>query len=480
MNRIAIFLPLFLFSLLLPDKATATLTRVKVGMGFSGNSTEFTRIYKEQRDRPRQSRTTVYRRPRPTKSQNIVITYEDFVDHLGLDKNRVGRFLGAEEGMPISMDVGSIDTVGTVLQSWTMPNFNDYAFEEVHVEHVSLEASGFQDSFPNLTHAFYVPSLNRYELYELNEDELFLYGYGEFDENNQPYAEDYYLTQSFLPLEWGWEFEGTVSFIYEDDPELDSLQFIQTYYSIGQGTLNTYDEGPVDAIKLYFIEELLEFKDGDTTVYDFYEEMVWYSKQGHYIRACLTDGAPIEGQTDFKYVEYSKIGNSLPVTWENFHAQLNKQQNVELHWTTASEDNNSHFLVQRSTDGKTFSTIGEVKAGAQPLSSQRYTFLDEKAKTGTNYYRIQQVDIDGKTSVTEIVSVLVSDENKDEAVILLYPNPGKNEVFFSQAADYELFDTNGRLLISGRAEGAIDVSGLPKGLYLVRINGGDMHRWMKQ
>jgi len=88
--------------------------------------------------------------------------------------------------------------------------------------------------------------------------------------------------------------------------------------------------------------------------------------------------------------------------------------------------------------------------------------------------------MDGASSNSEIVSVLVDAKTQEDAVIVLYPNPGKDEVWFSQVADFELFDTNGRLLTSGRAEGAVDVSGLPKGMYLVRINGGEMHRWMKQ
>ncbi len=477
MKSISVLL-LLLSVLYLPEQATASSFLVgKKNVFTEDNPSFFRRAYTDKEGVVRQSRMTVHRKKgRSTKSQGVVITFDDFTDHLALDKARIAQVVDIEN-VTLTMDVKGFDTLA---QTWTMPNFNNYSFEEVAIEHVTLESSGFQDSFPNLTHAFYAPTLNQYEFYELNQDELFLYGLGKFDENDQPFAEDYYLTQSFLPLEEGWEFEGTVTFIYEGDPELDSLQLIQSYYSIGQGTLNTYDEGPVDAVKLYFVEEFLEFKDGEEISYDYYDEMVWYSKQGHYIRAGFSEGAPIEGVTSFDYMVYQKIGSTLPVSWESFHAKLNKEQAVELHWRTVSEENNSHFLVQRSTDGKTFTTIGKVKAGDRPLSVQEYSFVDEEAKAGTNYYRIQQVDVDGTRDNSEIVNVLVSGAAKDDSVILLYPNPGKDQVWFSQPADYELFDTSGRLLISGRAEGAVDVSGLPKGTYLVRINGGTMHSWLKQ
>jgi hypothetical protein len=318
-------------------------------------------------------------------------------------------------------------------------------------------------------------------MYELNQDELFFYGYGSFNENNEPVTEDYYLTTSPLPLEYGLEFEGTVTFIYEDDPELDSLQFIQTYHAIGQGTLNTYDEGPVDAVKLYFVEEITEFKDGAITYYDYYEEIVWYSEEGHYIRAGLSEDAPIEGSTSFQYMEYQKIGTAvLPVSWESFHAELTEQETVELHWQTATEQNNSHFLVQRSSDGIHFTSIGRVQAGNQPLSTQKYTFRDPAALPGTNYYRLQQVDLDGQKDYSEIVSVLIAYDEKKEATLVLYPNPGKDEVWFSQAADFELFDQQGRLLTAGRTDGLVNVSDLPSGTYLVRINGGTVHQWLKQ
>ena len=71
------------------------------------------------------------------------------------------------------------------------------------------------------------------------------------------------------------------------------------------------------------------------------------------------------------------------------------------------------------------------------------------------------------------------DDSQTNPTVVLYPNPGKDEVWFSQPADYELFDANGKLLTAGKADGVVDVSGLPIGAYFVRINGGEMQSWLK-
>ena len=481
MKKIPIFLLLCSTICLSPCAVEAMVVESSATDVFRGdcsNPQEFRRTYLQRECSSRQFRSTVRHKKRgPVKSGEVVIHQEELAQHLNQGQNRLSQVIYADNG-PITMDIKGF---GEEAQTWDMPDFNNFPVTSIQVDQVSVASSGFQDAYPNLTHAFYVPNLDRYEMYELNQDELFFYGYGSFNENNEPVTEDYYLTTSPLPLEYGLEFEGTVTFIYEDDPELDSLQFIQTYYAIGQGTLNTYDEGPVDAVKLYFVEEITEFKDGEIIYYDYYEEIVWYSEEGHYIRAGLSEDAPIEGITSFQYMEYQKIGSAvLPVTWKNFYGELTEQEIVELHWQTATEQNNSHFLVQRSSDGIHFTSIGQVQAGNQPLSTQKYTFQDPATLPGTNYYRLQQVDLDGQKDYSEIVSVLIAYDEKENATLVLYPNPGKNEVWFSQAADFELFDQQGRLLTSGHADGSVNVSDLPSGKYLVRVNGGAIHQWLKQ
>ena len=94
----------------------------------------------------------------------------------------------------------------------------------------------------------------------------------------------------------------------------------------------------------------------------------------------------------------------LPVSLASFTAKANAQ-NVDLAWATASEQNNSHFDVLRSADGKIFSKIDEVKGNGTTATAQNYSFTDRNALPGTSYYQLKQVDNDGKITLSESVAV---------------------------------------------------------------------------
>lgn len=278
---------------------------------------QFERTYFSERASSRKTEVKITRKPRLRSAQDIVVNYEDFLAHLAPGLSRTSQAIPL--GNTIYMDVKGIDTTGNNLQVWDMPDFSNYEIVEANVEHVRLEESGFQDSFPNLTHAFYIPSANVYELYELTPDDLFLSGFGEFDENNQAYAEDYGSTLSPIPLEWGLGFTGIVTFILEEDIDYDSIQYIQYYDVVETGILNTYDEGPVEALKLIFTEEGRAYKNGIVIEENSFDELIWYSTKGHLLRAGIDQANPLTGETILDYVEYQKI--STPTSTKNHQLQ---------------------------------------------------------------------------------------------------------------------------------------------------------------
>ncbi|GAB5550559.1 MAG: hypothetical protein Sapg2KO_01500 [Saprospiraceae bacterium] len=280
---------------------------------------EFKRTYLLENDLKPSVQVKITRKPRLRSAQDIVVGYEDFLEHLALGISRNSKIIPIGNNIP--MDVKGIDTTGNVLQTWDMPNFSNYEFLEANVEHVPLAESGFQDSFPDLTHAFYISEVNSYELYGLTEDDLFLYGFGLFDEDNQAYAEDYYSALSPLPLEWGLGYTGIITFILEDDIEYDSIEYIQYYDVVASGTLNTYDDGPVDALKLIFTEEGRAYKDGKVIVQDSFDELLWYSKKGHFLRAGIDQENPLTGPTSFAYLEYQKISLNTATSTKNHQLQ---------------------------------------------------------------------------------------------------------------------------------------------------------------
>lgn len=90
-------------------------------------------------------------------------------------------------------------------------------------------------------------------------------------------------------------------------------------------------------------------------------------------------------------------GNDLPVSLTYFQSFIDNNQ-VALEWETASEQNASHFDVQRSRDNKTWETLGTVQASGNSQSSIFYEFIDE-SPLEVAYYRLFQVDLDGASEI---------------------------------------------------------------------------------
>ncbi|MBS1564407.1 MAG: dienelactone hydrolase family protein, partial [Bacteroidetes bacterium] len=116
--------------------------------------------------------------------------------------------------------------------------------------------------------------------------------------------------------------------------------------------------------------------------------------------------------------------SSLPVTYGYFRGESAGSSNV-LSWATVQESNSDHFNVQRSTDGVLFTPIGAVTAtGATNGSS--YTFTDVNAPQGKALYRLQQVDKDGKSTISDIITI----NNAGRGYVMTaWPNPAKDNLW---------------------------------------------------
>lgn len=122
-------------------------------------------------------------------------------------------------------------------------------------------------------------------------------------------------------------------------------------------------------------------------------------------------------------------GGALPVEMAFFTASEDKG-NVSLNWKTATETNNSHFLVQRLTSDGAFKTIGKVRGNGTSYEPHTYDFEDMVTSKGTHYYRLKQVDHDGTFEYSEIKAVQVNGTGKRSqlAIAKLYPNPILNQL----------------------------------------------------
>lgn len=169
----------------------------------------------------------------------------------------------------------------------------------------------------------------------------------------------------------------------------------------------------------------------------------------------------------------------LPVSFTAFTGSLVKGQST-LAWSTASERSNKGFDVLRSTDGKTFSSVGFVSSKGQDGKSStelNYSFVDRNAMPGVNYYRLSQIDFDGKTTLSRnIVSV---DLKLNTDMVSVYPNPATSYINVNtlgldyKGYTYELFDTNGKKVKSEKARSGdhkIAIGSLAPSVYILKVS----------
>lgn len=165
-------------------------------------------------------------------------------------------------------------------------------------------------------------------------------------------------------------------------------------------------------------------------------------------------------------------GNSvLPVKLTTFDANITNNQTL-LNWSTSSEINNKGFEIQRSADGKKFETIGFVKGMGNSNNLIKYTFTDNNSASA--FYRLKQVDFDGKFEYSKVVSVV-----NEDLVVELTPNPFADNLEItsnSPISSVEIIDITGKVKIAEVLNGnmsRINTSSLGNGIYFIRINNGE-------
>jgi hypothetical protein len=172
----------------------------------------------------------------------------------------------------------------------------------------------------------------------------------------------------------------------------------------------------------------------------------------------------------------------LPVKWKSFTATKNTDATL-LKWSTASETNNNYFEVQRSMDGKKFEAIGSVKGNGTTNKVSNYSFTDSKLATSkTVFYRLKQLDFDGKAEFSKTVSV--THEEIQMGLGASLPNPFNNELTLtlnanntSSTATIVIMDMIGKThyasteqLLSGANTITINTTNMPDGIYFIRAS----------
>lgn len=151
--------------------------------------------------------------------------------------------------------------------------------------------------------------------------------------------------------------------------------------------------------------------------------------------------------------DYSAAGLVLPIELVYFTSEL-REQTVYLHWQTASEINNEGFFIEHSQDGKEWTALDFIKGNGDSKELNAYDFTDENPVKGiTNYYRLRQLDYDGKEEVYRVTSQFIVGEGDGQ--INVFPNPvskGEMNVEFhfedSNETIVRLVDALGRTVLT--------------------------------
>ena len=174
-------------------------------------------------------------------------------------------------------------------------------------------------------------------------------------------------------------------------------------------------------------------------------------------------------------------GGVLPVTLTAFRTTADANK-VNISWQTASETNNSHFIIEKSTDGVDFTLLTRAEAKGNG-NGANYSVYDYSPAHAANYYRLLQVDHDGKTSNHGVQAINFS-VGKALSTVKVFPNPavnaGTTKVSFPANTYHraELTASSGKILsaldipASGeRVE--FDTAALQPGIYIIRLLGNE-------
>jgi len=176
----------------------------------------------------------------------------------------------------------------------------------------------------------------------------------------------------------------------------------------------------------------------------------------------------------------------LPVQLISFNVVADRER-VKLEWSTVQEVNNDYFIVEKSTDGSTFYAIGRVEGSHNSNILIEYEYYDHRPSNGINYYRLRQIDFDGRYEYSNILTV----EMKRDHGLILYPNPATDYIIVEMDksimdAQLQIIDANGvkhlSFLVSTH-QNQIDISQLPMGIFTMIITtteGQRAFRFMRE
>lgn len=182
--------------------------------------------------------------------------------------------------------------------------------------------------------------------------------------------------------------------------------------------------------------------------------------------------ASISGYTVALAAGNGNVGDAVfPVEWLSFET-ASTNAGVNLSWSTASEENNKGFEVERSVDAETWEFLGFVEGAGTTTEIQAYSFVDTRPEMGFNYYRLKQIDYNGDFDYSDISEIALS-LDAFSGTPSVFPNPIQSQLtigpYVGQAS---ILDLSGRVIFQKRLNGEWqeeNLEWLASGTYLLYL-----------
>lgn len=173
--------------------------------------------------------------------------------------------------------------------------------------------------------------------------------------------------------------------------------------------------------------------------------------------------------------------NPLPIELKSFTAKCIENEKAQLNWITASERNTANFVVEKSLDAITFYPIGTIQAAGNSISESHYQFIDELPNDRA-YYRLKEIDIDGKESIHPVIytkcgktingiQVYYAGNNQIHADI--QTNKTEEYIFNLYQTDGKLIFHDSKVILEGKRKVILSQNQLAKGIYLLQVINGE-------
>lgn len=186
----------------------------------------------------------------------------------------------------------------------------------------------------------------------------------------------------------------------------------------------------------------------------------------------------LQNNLRFTLATINSLSTPLPIELISFTGEKITTNENLLRWSTASESNNSHFIIEHSVDAKTWNAIGRVEGNGNSVIERNYQLTHTNPIQGINYYRLVQVDFDMDSALSKIVRI---ENENDHPGFEVYPNPTNGVVRFVSKTKIEslpvIFDAYGKQVsnlveFKSRADKSLelDFSQLAQGTYVVYFN----------